>query len=333
MSHPVDTEGHDDPWAGYTLRTTEDDEDDKVDSDDTWLDRIPGARALAQDASLVDSTSPSIQQTDQPWMDSSILRKDSFYSSFDDAKFIAMQKEYSAKARGMTVPEYEQWEREVKQSAADAVTGLHTYIQTKDGETKSQHITSLQQHLDHQKTVFDTMASTFFNMEEDVIRVQPVLNHFMKRAIQQMVESIQEGIARRKLLHPSTHIPEPTEYHILDVGCGTGSLFQYLLQAAKERKIRLHVTGVDLSSRMIEFAKIHAENILDDFPSGFSFDFEHNDFVQMVMGSGYQRGDYGLTGYNLGEAHPNAMKHKGKYDAVLFNSCFGNFLDAGKLYF
>jgi SAM-dependent methyltransferase len=289
---------------------------------------------------LLFSSSTSTRGDKQPFVDpSNTLIKDHFYSSFDDEKFITLQKEYSAKARGMTVPEYEQWERNVKQSAADAVTGDQAYVQTQQVERKSTWITSPQQHLDHQQKVFDTMSSTFYQMEEDEQRVQPVLKHVTKRAIQQMMESIQEGQDKRKTTTQGNHNATTLQgggqvYQLLDVGCGTGSLFPHLLQAAKDAKIRFHLTGVDLSPKMIEYATIHAENLLDDFPSGFQFDFEAMDFVQMVMGSsGYDcGGDDGLvTGYdnNKGPVDDTTMKHRGKYDAVLFNSCFGNFFDPG----
>jgi len=338
----------DDPWAAYTLRTDDDDEDDK-DDDDSWLDKIPGARALAQDPSLVELTSSSSSSSttttntlkDLSSSSSNIksLSKDHFYSSFDDEKFISIQKEYSAKARGMSVAEYEQYEKQIKQSAADAVTGDKAYVQTQQVERKSTFITTVQQHLQHQQEVFDTMSSTFFHMKDnkdDVEHVQPVLKHITKRMIQQMMESKQEGIQRNKNTTTTTLIHEESAdskmYHILDVGCGTGSLFQPLLQAAKDARIQLKLTGVDISPKMIEYATIHAENVLDDFPSNLcTFDFETKDFIQYIMGHGYPHTNHTRTliGYDKGIMDDYTMKHRNKYDAVVFNSCFGNFYDPG----
>ena len=76
-------------------------------------------------------------------------------------------------------------------------------------------------------------------------------------------------------------------YHsttILIIGCGSGALFPFYLEAANQENIRLEITGLDLSPKMIEKARIHSETILDDIGGQHAFQFASGDFVQLVMG-------------------------------------------------
>ena len=110
------------------------------------------------------------------------LLNDNFYSSFDDEKFIKMQKEYSAKARGMSLEDYTQWEIDTKKETIDS-TGPGIYIDTKEAETKQKNIRSLGDHLSHQQKIFDDM-SEFFDSEEAIPEeVVPVLRHLTRRLV------------------------------------------------------------------------------------------------------------------------------------------------------
>lgn len=79
-------------------------------------------------------------------------------------------------------------------------------------------------------------------------------------------------------------------HKILDVATGTGAMLPYL---AKEGAMLSQVVGVDLSERMLSFAK-------QNFPE-----------VSFVQGDILEYGKSGST----------------KFDRILFNACFANFLD------
>jgi len=128
------------------------------------------------------------------------------------------------------------------------------------------------------------------------------------------------------------------EYKILDVACGTGALFPYYLQAADKLGIRLSIVGLDLSPKMISMAKTNAEKLLLGLPGNgttHSFQFVLGDFVQTILGVGYET-DYEdrdtmragcLIGSGDGVEDELTKDHRGVYDAVVFNACFGNFYD------
>lgn len=85
-------------------------------------------------------------------------------------------------------------------------------------------------------------------------------------------------------LHPEAH------HKILDVATGTGAMLPYL---AKEGAMLSQVVGVDLSERMLSFAK-------QNFPE---VTFVQSDILE-----------YGKSG-------------SANLDRILFNACFANFLD------
>ena len=304
-----DDDDDDDPWAGNRLYTDESDLMDDEDEDEfAWMNDIPGARDLSPDPELLEKWKRGDGNAG--------LLKDDLYSSFDDDKFIQMQKEYSAKARGMTVEEYEEWSYDTQKTAMDA-TNPKNFITTAEMETISSNIKSLDQHLRHQSKIFDEMAE-FFNSDEAVPDdVKPVLKHMMGRLIKQMTESRFEQIDRLENRKPpeerddsiSSTQKQNKKYRILDVGCGTGALFPYYLEAANNNNLELQITGVDLSEKMSKMARINAESALDEKGGRHEFTIETSDFVEFVKG-----------------------EELDKYDAVVINACFGNFFDQGKFH-
>ncbi len=64
-----------------------------------------------------------------------------------------------------------------------------------------------------------------------------------------------------------------------------------------------------------------------------SFDFLEGDFVQSILGDGYDSEEMkqkSIIGYDSRICtSDNAAKYVGQYDAVVINACFGNFFDQG----
>lgn len=139
---------------------------------------------------------------------------------------------------------------------------------------------------------------------------------------------------------------ERKKYKILDVGCGTGALFPYYLKAADNAGIDLSITGLDLSPKMISLAKKWGETLLTSLGEGggskYNFNFVEGDFVRTVLGEEYETKNEGegeengsgdkkrtdnLIGCGDGVEDELTEEHRGAYDAVVINACFGNFYD------
>ncbi len=180
-----------------------------------------------------------------------------------------------------------------------------------ENETKT---TSIESHLRHQQEVFDEMSG-FFNSEEAIPEeVKPVLRFLAKKTLSDMKTNREN---------------EDGKYDILDVGCGTGALFPYYLEAANDLGITLNVFGLDLSSKMIEYAKENGRNIISiSENTEHSIQCKTGDFVECVMGVNCCNKT--LTGFDDGVLDESTERFRDNFDAVVINACFGNFLDPGE---
>jgi riboflavin kinase len=153
--------------------------------------------------------------------------------------------------------------------------------------------------LEHQKNVFDDFAEWFSSDE----------------AVPKDVEMILKDIAHRVIQSQSKSTEEKKRIHILDVACGTGVLHSYLLDAASvsstsdnnKQSHCVSIVGVDLSPKMIDKARERAQKLLRD-------DFHNN--IQLVVSD--------IMEYTLDRASP-------RFDAVILNACFGNFIEPAKV--
>jgi len=188
-------------------------------------------------------------------------------------------------------------------------------MQKRAGENNPSTITkTIEDHLSHQKNVFDDMSS-FFNSEEATPdEVKPILRYLVKKTLNQMKTAKEdEG--------------ESKTFTLLDIGCGTGALFPYYLEAANELSIELSIVGLDLSTKMVDCANDNAIEIIahSDNTSKHSIRCEAGDFVKTVMGVDYC--EKTLTGFDNGVINESTENFREKFDAVVINACFGNFLN------
>jgi ubiquinone/menaquinone biosynthesis C-methylase UbiE len=147
---------------------------------------------------------------------------------------------------------------------------------------------SLATYLQHQQAVFDEMSNFFASDDATPPQVVPAMKH------------LAHCILKRNENTPTTKL--------IDVGCGTGALFPFYLEAAKTLHIGgLQITGVDLSPKMAALARQRAENLLQS-NSDHSITVTDSDFVTLM---------------ETNDEHRNA------YDVVVANACFGNFFDTG----
>mmetsp|Transcript_7931 Transcript_7931/g.12410 ORF Transcript_7931/g.12410 Transcript_7931/m.12410 type:complete len:527 (+) Transcript_7931:167-1747(+) len=187
-------------------------------------------------------------------------------------------------------------------------------MQKKVGENDSIATTyTIENHLSHQKKVFDEMATFFDSEEATPEEVKPVLRYLVKKTLNQIKTAKDND--------------EDKIFKILDVGCGTGALFPYYLEAANELQIRLNIVGLDLSPKMVEYATENSIKMLSGSDGGSRHDIrcEAGDFVKTVMGVDYC--EKSLTGFENGVVDEKTEKFREEFDAVVINACFGNFLD------
>jgi 2-polyprenyl-3-methyl-5-hydroxy-6-metoxy-1,4-benzoquinol methylase len=153
-------------------------------------------------------------------------------------------------------------------------------------------------HLSNQAEAFDMMAPMFSRSDGLPPDTAAVVNHIAVTFLREVVEIRQNGAIMRG------EAP-PTKFRLLDIGCGAGVLFRFLMIEAQNLGIDLHVDGVDVSEKMIDFGKGHALNVLKDMgdEQDHSIDCYAEDFVKHLQGK------------------------DSTYDGVIANSCFANFYD------
>lgn len=197
--------------------------------------------------------------------------------------------------------------------------------------TEEDRLQQYQAHIEKQRKIFDESASAWMdnnNVNENAVgeEVKPMLRQIARRALRTCIESRAEGRRSRGEEGPDVEydytaeeIKERIMYiggttvKLVDVGCGTGGLFEHLLDAADAFGVQLEIVGFDVSSNMSAAAQKHADTILglEKYEgNGHSIRIINEDFVGSVM----SRSEDGAQ-----------SEHFGKYDAVIINSCFGNF--------
>ena len=151
-------------------------------------------------------------------------------------------------------------------------------------------------HIVNQAEAFDMMAPMFSRSDGLPDDTAAVVNHIAVTFLREVVECRRKGAAERGE-------EVPTRFRVLDIGCGAGVLFRFLLNEANSLGINLHITGVDVSEKMIDFGKGHAINVLGDVGNQHSIECFADDFIKHVNG------------------------REGTFDGAIANSCFANFFD------
>lgn len=176
---------------------------------------------------------------------------------------------------------------------------------------------AVENHLDHQKAVFDDMSDFFNSDEATPPEVVPVLNYLVKTALEQCIanqvlEEDDDGSIRK--------------VKVLDIGCGTGALFDFYIKAANELGVELDITGLDLSPKMVDFANENAKALLESNDGEHSILCKSGDFVNSVMGIGGSVNE-SLVGFENGVMNDDTTEYRNQFDMVMINACFGNFFD------
>jgi SAM-dependent methyltransferase len=153
-----------------------------------------------------------------------------------------------------------------------------------------------EEHLTNQADAFDMMAPMFSRSDGLPPDTAAVVNHIAVLFLDQVVENA-KAAALKAGKEP------PTAFRVLDIGCGAGVLFRFLMDHANKLGISLHITGVDVSARMAMFGKGHACNVLGSAGEQHSIDVIADDFVKYLQDKDEL------------------------YNGVIANSCFANFWD------
>lgn len=155
-------------------------------------------------------------------------------------------------------------------------------------------------HINHQRSTFDELATYFASDEAIPNDLVPVYQHLARKIIATLLVTANEHDDDSADDKDNTNI----SLKILDVACGTGPFFHYLINDVDNRNnndLQLDITGVDLSSNMVKLAKEYATKVLKESTNKHSIDVIESDILH----------------YN-----PDAGS---LYDAILANACFGNF--------
>ena len=162
-------------------------------------------------------------------------------------------------------------------------------------------------HLSNQAEAFDMMAPMFSRSDGLPPDTAAVVNHIAVTFLQEVVEVRQNGAIMRGE-------EPPTKIRLLDIGCGAGVLFRFMMIEANNLGIDLHITGVDVSEKMIEAGKGHALNVLKDNVIG--------------AGGGDQQQYHSIECVADDFVNYLTEKDDSIYDGVIANSCFANFYDS-----
>jgi len=163
-------------------------------------------------------------------------------------------------------------------------------------------------YLQHQKQVFDKMAEHFSSGETISDDLVPVYKHMAERILSHYSPSIDDATQKDDVSKddsPSSSSP----IKILDVACGTGALWPFLADSSKVH--RLDVTGVDLSSRMVESAAEHADAL----------------FEKYLFSTEQPRHTFAVVESDVLKFNSKSSTAAADFDLVVANACFGNFWD------
>ena len=152
------------------------------------------------------------------------------------------------------------------------------------------------QHNSHQQQVFDELAS-FFAIDDNILPPSVIsrVEFLVQRIFSMTLSKYQEN--NRKQL--------PSSLRILDVACGTGVLFPFLIQEANRWNVTLDIVGIDLSSKMIQAAeeRVVAMNNITTLHNPHTISLHQCDVCEYKISS---------------EEQP-------LFDIIIANACFGNF--------
>ena len=209
-----------------------------------------------------------------------------------------------------------------------------------------------QQHLHHQQKVFDSMSPWFALRDNQVTpELETVYLDMADDMLTQIIQHINDNnnnpsrkattattgpttttMAPTTAAPTHTPTPRPRTIRILDVACGTGVLWEFLLKAVQEYNDQqqqrhdskdtttttddmpwwsLHIDGVDLSPSMVGYATERADQLLQTYNNNHDNNVPQHS-IQVMTGD--------IVQYCQSPKVP-----MDNYDAIIMNACFGNF--------
>lgn len=181
-----------------------------------------------------------------------------------------------------------------------------------------------QEFREHQKRVFDDMADFFAAGETVPPEMVPVYQYLAKQillsstAAAAAVQKKEGGDSNNDVA--TTAAAAVAVVKVLDVACGAGVLWPYLAQAASSAiagGVRIEVTGVDLSSNMVQAAAAVADTLFEDYNLYSKSNIRHT---------------FAVVESDVLQYQPAAALSKDKsvaaaacYDLIVINASFGNF--------
>lgn len=169
------------------------------------------------------------------------------------------------------------------------------------------------EHLDEQLRVFgsDAVVDWFSSRDEEVTpQLEPLYRDMCETILASILDGRVPATATDDVDDARESVNNPV-LRILDVACGTGVLWEFLIDEANKRNLRLHITGVDLSLPMVESGRERAKELLKASDGGsHMIDVVRGDIVEYCR------------------QHSKSDPASGiPYDGAILNACFGNFWD------
>ena len=212
-------------------------------------------------------------------------------------------------------------------------------------------IKDVNQFLKHQQETFDDMAEFFANQQTIPPDLIPVYQILASKVVQLLINERQVRSSNRQSNDDDNNNKSTPDvdvgiilerpFRLLDVGCGTGALWPFLLEQATLRNITLQIQGIDLSPRMVHHAQDHAQTLLQS-PQ---YEHERHDIqvtISDILNYNPHMSSQGLDNA-LNESDSDNDQQKGQdknattpeidasssflFDAIVCNACWGNFYD------
>jgi len=220
-----------------------------------------------------------------------------------------------------------------------------------------------QLHLQHQQRVFDSMSQWFAPDRQNEVTPElvPVYQAMAKNMMTQLLnrehyDQQQKNRVQKSPTNAGTGIEESNTgtmstknktrktLRILDIACGTGVLWDFLLEAAasaadkeedddQSTTISLDIVGVDLSPSMIEYATQRVQKLLlSPDNNNDTHKEDDDDNIDQEVSSMPSSAKHSINLF-VGDIvqYLQQQQQQEPFDGIILNACFGNFYNPGQV--